>query len=345
MSSTERARGLRSALRSPRAQFFGPLLLLAALLVFNFAFTPGFASITVRDGGLFGAVIDILQNASPVLLLAVGMTVVVSMGGIDLSVGSVMALCGAAAALLMVERGWGFAGALAGAVALGGACGVVNGAMVRVAGLQPIVATLVSLIALRGLAQTMTGDQKVPFSDSAFLGFANGSFLFVPVPLYVAGAVAVAASLVLRRTAPGMQAQAIGDSPVAAGYCGLPITRVTLGAYGFCGACAALAGLIAAGDIGEADVATGGQYLELDAILAVVIGGTPLTGGRARLWGSLVGALVMQTLTTTLRMHGIGTQYTLVMKGAVVLAVCLVQAPAAAGWARGLWAARQGRRA
>ncbi|CAG0998748.1 Inner membrane ABC transporter permease protein YjfF [Phycisphaerales bacterium] len=303
---------------------FAPFAALAALLLANAIFTPGFATLEVREGRLFGAIIDILQNGSPILLLAVGMTLVIAAGAIDLSVGSVMALSAAVAAVL-VTRGQPFAMALVAALGVGATCGLANGLIVSVARLQPVVATLMTLIACRGLAQTLTGDQKVRFEDPAFGSFANGSFLGLPSPLLLVAGAAVVAGFMLRRTVAGFRLQVVGSNPVAAGYCGVSVRRHTIGAYVASGVCAAFAGLLAAGDIKEADVAGCGLYSELDAILAVVIGGTALTGGRARLVGSLLGAIVMQTLTVTLQMRGVITEHTLIVKGAAVLVVTLIQ--------------------
>lgn len=311
---------------------FAPLGVLLALLLANAILTPGFAQVELRDGRLFGATIDILQNGSPVLLLAIGMTLVISAGAIDLSVGSVMALSAAVAALL-VTKGQPFLVALPAALAVGALCGLANGLIVVFARVQPVVATLMTLIACRGLAQTFTGDQKVRFEDAAFTSFANGSMLGLPAPVYLVAGTAAIAWLFLRRTAPGFRLQVAGSSPPAASYCGVRVGRMTILAFIASGVCAALAGLLAAGDIKEADVAGCGLYLELDAILAVVIGGTALAGGRARLAGSLLGALVMQTLTVTLQMRGVITEHTLIVKGVAVLVVTLMQGSSQGGLA------------
>jgi ribose/xylose/arabinose/galactoside ABC-type transport system permease subunit len=311
-----------------------PLAALVTLVVFNVVFTPGFAHVEFRDGRLFGSAIDIVQNGAPVMLLAVGMTLVIATGGIDLSVGSIMALSAAIAALLITRGGqppW-LAALIALSAALAG--GIWNGLLVTRLGLQPIVATLVSLVAGRGLAQVLSADQKIRFENPAFEVLANGAALGLPVPLYLVAAIAIIVLLLLRFTIFGRAIEAIGVNPRAARLCGIRVDGTRTLAYGISGVCAGLAGLIAAADIKEADVANCGLYFELDAILAVVLGGTALTGGRPRLVGALLGAAFMQTLAITLQMRGVVTEYTLLIKAVVALTVCILQSERTADWFR-----------
>ena len=326
------------AFRSP---ILAPLAALLALIAFNALFTPGFAHIEFRDDRLFGSAIDILQNGAPVMLLAIGMTLVIATGGIDLSVGSVMALSAAVAALL-ITRGnqppW-----LAALITLrvGLAAGLWNGLLVTRIGLQPIVATLVSLVAGRGLAQVLTSDQKVRFENATLEFLANGALLGVPAPIYLVVGIALIVLLLLRFTVFGLAIEAVGVNPRAARLCGVRVDGTRTLAYAISGLCAALAGLIAAADIKEADVANCGLYLELDAILAVVLGGTALTGGRPRLIGALIGAAFMQTLTITLQMRGVVTEHTLLIKAIVALTVCILQAERTLEWLRRRWSSIQ----
>jgi ribose/xylose/arabinose/galactoside ABC-type transport system permease subunit len=325
--------GFRKLLWAP---LFWPLAALGILLLFNILFTANFARLEVRDGRLFGAMVDILKNGSMVMLLATGMTLVIATGGIDLSVGSIMAVSGAAAALLMTERGTPPLAASAAALALAAAIGAFNGAVITFAGLQPIVMTLSVLVAGRGVAQAITHDQKVRIEIPAFEHFGNGSFLGLPVPVFIAAAMAALALAACRKTSLGMYVEAIGGNPRASRLCGLPVHAVRIAVYAFCGLLAGAAGLVATAVIKEADVANCGLYLELDAILAVVLGGTSLSGGRPRVGGALVGALFMQTLTTMLQMLGVVTEHTLLIKAVVALAVCALQSPLLAKWARRL---------
>jgi simple sugar transport system permease protein len=304
-----------------------PLVALAALLVFNVLFTTGFARIELRDGRLFGTLVDIFQNGAPVMLLAVGMTLVIALGGIDLSVGSVMALSGAVAALLLTEHGQSVPVAVAIALGVALMVGALNGALVTYAGIQPIIVTLVTLVVGRGLAQTLTGDQKVRLEVPAFEFIGNGTVLGLPFPALLVVLVALFVGLLLRKTAAGLYIEAMGGNPQAARLCGLRVHVIRMLAYMACALCAGLAGLIAAADIKEADVANAGLYLELDAILAVVLGGTSLTGGRANLVGSLIGATFIQTLTIMLQMRGVITEHTLIIKAVVALGVCYMQTP------------------
>jgi ribose/xylose/arabinose/galactoside ABC-type transport system permease subunit len=324
------ARGLR---RIVAPNLVGPLVALAALLVFNLLFTPSFG-LEWRDGRLYGSAIDILKNGSPVVLLSVGMTLVIALGGIDLSVGSLMALSGAAGALMLTAHSASPVVAAVGGLAVAVAAGLFNGGLVALARIQPIVATLVMLVAARGIALTMTDNQKVRFESPAFEALARGDFLGLPTPVYIAAAVAALTALALRKTALGMAIEATGNNPRAAVLCGLRVRTITVATYAFSGLCAGMAGLIAAADIKEADVFAAGLYLELDAILAVVIGGTSLTGGRPRVFGAVLGALVMQTLTVTLLMHDVKPEYTLMVKGVAALGVCAAQAPVVAQFLR-----------
>lgn len=310
-----------------RPRHYWPLVALAALLAFNLLFTPGFARVELRDGRLFGTLVDIFQNGAPVMLLACGMTLVIALAGIDLSVGSVMALSGAVAALLMTEQGYSVLGAVVIALGVALLVGAFNGVLITYAGIQPIIVTLVTLVMGRGLAQTLTHDQKVRFEIPAFEFIGNGTVLGLPFPALLVAAVALFVGLLLRKTVTGLYIEAMGGNPQAARLCGLRIHVIRILAFMACSLCAGLAGLIAAADIKEADVANAGLYLELDAILAVVLGGTSLMGGRANLVGSLIGAIFIQTLTIMLQMRGVITEHTLIIKAIVALAVCYMQTP------------------
>lgn len=342
-----RADGARSRVLSSVAAVLGhravlPALVLLALLAINALLTPGFATLEVRDGRLFGAIVDVARNGSLVVLVATGMTLVIATGGIDLSVGSLMALAGVVAALLIVEHDRSVPTAVAGGLGAALLVGLFNGALVAWVRLQPIVATLITLVAGRGLAQTLSGDQKVRFDAPAFEFLGSGSLAGLPVPVFIAAGAAIATLAVLRFTVLGLAVEATGGNARAARLCGVRVGAVRLFVYAASGVLAGVAGLIAAADIREADVASGGLYMELDAILAVVIGGTSLAGGRPNVLGSVLGALIMQTLTVTLQMRGVPTEHTLVIKAAAVVGVVWVQSPA---FARMLSPGTSGRRA
>jgi ribose/xylose/arabinose/galactoside ABC-type transport system permease subunit len=314
-----------------------PLAALAILLLFNLLLTPGFFRIEVRDGRLFGSLIDILNRGTPVLLLSLGMTLVIATGGIDLSVGAVMALVGAVAACLIarpddsplhflnVSGSLPLILAISLFVAL--LAGLFNGVLVAAFKLQPIVATLILMVAGRGAAQLVTNGQIPTFHYRPF-EFLGAGFLFgLPFPLVLAVVLFVLILVLVRASALGLLIEAVGNNPVAARLAGVHAGGVKLACYVVCALLAGVAGLIATADIKAADVNNTGLYLELDAILAAAIGGTSLAGGRFSLVGATIGALVIQTLTTTILARGVAPELTLVIKAAVVVALCLLQSP------------------
>jgi len=320
-----------------QSNLFWPVVTLAAVLLFNLFFTPGFVHIEIRDGRFYGSLIDILNRAAPVLLLSLGMTLVIATGGVDLSVGAVMAIAGAVAACLIARppdcilNSVNLHGSVPAIivvsllVALG--CGLFNGFLVSYLELQPIVATLLLMVAGRGVAQLLTNGQIVIFTEPTFAALGSGSTFFLPNPIWLFAIVAVLVGLLARKTAYGLFVEAVGNNAVASRYAGVNSRTVKLVAYSICALCAGVAGLIATADIKGADANNAGLYLELDAILAVCIGGTSMAGGRFSLAGSLVGAILMQALTTTILTRGISPEATLILKAVVVVAVCLLQAP------------------
>lgn len=311
------------------ATLLWPLVALGCVLLFNLLFTPGFFHMEVKDGHLFGSLIDILNRAAPVMLVALGMTLVLATGGVDLSVGAIMAIAGSVAALL-INRGGVPLGAVIGiSIAVAVVAGSWNGMLVALLNIQPIVATLILMVSGRGIAQLLTNGQIITFENKPF-EFLGGGFLFgLPFSVTLVLATLIILGLVSRRTAMGLFVEATGDNAAASRLAGVDTARVKLLVYVLCGVCAGLAGLIVASDIKGADANNAGMYIELDAILAVVIGGTSLSGGRFSLVGSLIGALLIQSLTTTILTKGIPVQFTLVVKAIVILAVCLMQSGAA----------------
>ncbi len=303
-----------------------PALALALLLLFNLCFTPGFFSIDVRDGRLYGTLIDILNHGSKVGLVALGMTLVIATGGVDLSVGAVVAISGALAAT-MVTTGWSPAAAIPAALAIGLLAGAWNGALVTLLGLQPIVGTLILMVTGRGIAQLITDGRIITFHNPTLTYIGNGSLARLPFPVTVLAVVLAATTLASRRTALGLFVESVGDNAQAAHLSGVPARAVKILAYCFCGLCAAAAGLIDCSYIRAADANNAGMFLELDAILAVVLGGTALSGGRFSLVGSVLGAILIQTLTKTLYMRNVSADIAPAPKALVVLAVCLLYSP------------------
>lgn len=312
---------------------FWPGVALVLLLAVNVVRTPTFLRIRLQDGHLYGSLIDILRNGAPTLLIAVGMTLVIATRGIDLSVGAVVAIAGAVACQVIVKSDSpGSAGtalsALALALAVALVLGVWNGFLVVGLGIQPIIATLVLMTAGRGVAMLLTGGQIITVRNETF-EWLGGGFLVLPVAVVVAALVVAGVALVTRRTALGMLIESVGVNPEASRLAGVRSAGIVWGVYAFAGLAAGLAGLIISSDVHAADANNAGLWIEMDAILAVVIGGTSLAGGRYRLAGTVLGAMIIQTLTTTVYTAGVPTNLTLLFKAVVVILVCLLQAPRA----------------
>ncbi|ROP45495.1 monosaccharide ABC transporter membrane protein (CUT2 family) [Pseudokineococcus lusitanus] len=312
-----------------------PVLALVALLALNTAVNPGFLSVELRDGRLFGSLVDILKNGAPILLVAVGMTLVIATRGIDLSVGAVVAIAGSVACVMIAASPDPTSPAAAlvamtTAVAVCVLLGLWNGFLVAVLGIQPIIATLVLMTAGRGVAQLITDGQIVTVNNDTFTAVGAG-FLVLPVPILISLAVLVAVGLVTRRTALGLFVESVGINPEASRLAGVRSRTILWTVYVFSGLCAGVAGLMVSANVNAADANNAGLWIELDAILAVVIGGTSLAGGRYSLTGTLVGAMIIQTLTTTVYSIGVPPEVTLVFKAVVVIALFLSQSPAARG--------------
>jgi simple sugar transport system permease protein len=316
---------------------FWPLTTLALLLAINAVFNPGFMHLQWRDGHLYGNLIDILNRASPLILVSLGMTMVIATRGIDISVGAVVAISAAIAALMIggkliindgvpaYESRFPMPVAIAAALAVALACGLWNGLLVARIGMQPIIATLILMVAGRGVAQLITGGQIITVYYKPYFVLGNGYLLGLPVALYIAAAVFAVLALAVHRTALGLFVQAIGINPVAARLAGVRERAITVCVYGFCGFTAGVAGLLVSSNVKSADGNNAGQLMELDAILAVTLGGTLLSGGRFSLAGSVVGALIIQTLTSTIYSIGVPPEINLVVKAAVVFVVMLMQ--------------------
>lgn len=304
------------------------LLTLAAVLFANWLVFPDFFDLRLQDGRLFGSLIDVLNRGAPVAILALGMTLVIATKGVDLSVGAVMAIAGAVAATLASE-GHDLPVILAAALAVGLACGIWNGILVAVLDIQPIIATLILMVTGRGIAQLVTEGHIVTFTHDGLIAVAASSAFGFPMPVLIAAALALVLAAVVRLTALGLMIEAIGVNRTASAYAGVDSRSVLVAAYAVSGVCASVAGLIAAADIRGADANNAGLWLELDAILAVVIGGTSLFGGRFSVLMSLVGALVIQAMNTGILLSGYPPELNLIVKAVVIAAILVLQSPAA----------------
>ncbi|HHV1344955.1 TPA: galactofuranose ABC transporter, ATP-binding protein YtfT [Escherichia coli] len=294
-----------------------------ALLVDSLV-APHFWQVVLQDGRLFGSPIDIFNRAAPVALLAIGMTLVIATGGIDLSVGAVMAIAGATTAAMTVA-GFSLPIVLLSALGTGILAGLWNGILVAILKIQPFVATLILMVAGRGVAQLITSGQIVTFNSPDLSWFGSGSLLFLPTPVIIAVLTLLLFWLLTRKTALGMFIEAVGINIRAAKNAGVNTRIIVMLTYVLSGLCAAIAGIIVAADIRGADANNAGLWLELDAILAVVIGGGSLMGGRFNLLLSVVGALIIQGMNTGILLSGFPPEMNQVVKAVVVLCVLIVQ--------------------
>ena len=319
---SEQAAPQRRARPVPRWADHAPLAALLALLAFNAAFTPHFLS--------WQTLAVNLTQVTTTVIVAVGMTFVIATGGIDLSVGSLMAIAGTLAPLVLLDRivtlpAWAATPvALVLPVAITGALGWCNGWLVTRVRVQPIVATLVLFIAGRGLAQVATGGALQVFAAPSFQTIGLGRAAGVPVQVLVMLAVAGAAAWTMRRTVFGRWVLAAGGNERAARLAGVPVARVKRVTYVISGLCAGLSGLIVIAINSAADANALGLGVELDAIAAVAVGGTALTGGRASIPGTLAGALIIQVVRYMLLANGVPDAAAMVVKaGLILLAVAL----------------------
>lgn len=288
-------------------QSYGVYAALLVVVALNAAATPHFLTASNLSVQLFQVV--------PTVLLSLGMALVIGTEGVDLSVGAVMAL---AAALLPLLLGQGVLAAVAVALLAGAVCGVVSGSMVAFARVQPIVATLALMIGVRGIAVIFNGNQAKPVEDPLLDDLGLSRWLGVPVQAYLALVLVALVYFLVRRTTFGRQLVAVGDNRAASVLAGLPVRRILLLVYVISGVLAALAGVVQVGHMAEADPASLGLNTELDAITAVVVGGTPLTGGKVRVIGAVAGAVFMQLVRATLVQHNVPNSYAQMIEAAII---------------------------
>jgi galactofuranose transport system permease protein len=307
-----------------------PIAALLALVVVNTISRPTFLRITVQDGQLYGSIIDILRNSAPLMLVALGMTIVIATRGIDLSVGAIMAVSGAVA--LTVIEGSGDSGSLGvvavailAGVAVALVLGVWNGFLVAVLGIQPIIATLVLMLAGRGIALLVTGGFITTINSEPYQFMAQGYLVGLPFAFYVSAAAVAVVIVIERRTALGVLTEAVGINPEASRLAGVRSRGIVWAAYIGSGTLAGIAGILYSSNIMAADANAAGQYIELDAILAVVLGGTSLAGGKFSLAGTVVGVFTIQTLKSTITFLGVPPAVSPVFLAVVIVIVVLIQ--------------------
>ncbi|MCY6382183.1 ABC transporter permease [Hoeflea prorocentri] len=303
----------------------GGLIALLLILVFNALFTPNFLQVQT----LF---VNISQVAT-IAIVAIGMTLVIATAGIDLSVGAVMALAGALAPLIFqsefgtVYPALGIAAAFILPLIAAGLCGLFNGVMISYLNVQPIIATLILFISGRGIAQVLTNGNLQTFSNPYFSYLGTGKILGLPFQGWLALALAVAVYWLVSRTIFGRYLLAVGGNEKAARLSGAPVRMVKIGAYVLCAFLSGIAGLIVVAINSASDAARNGNLMELDAIAAAVVGGALLQGGRAPIFGAILGAIIIQLVKYTLLANGVEDEVALIAKAAIiVLAVYIQQA-------------------
>ncbi|MDR1827507.1 MAG: ABC transporter permease [Methylobacteriaceae bacterium] len=301
--------------------------MLVVLLLIGRWISPTFFDINIRDGRLYGNLIDVFNRGAPIAILAVGMVAVIGTGGIDLSVGAVIAITGAVAAIL-INAGYPAWQVIVVALVVGLVCGVWNGALVAVVGMQPFVATLILMVCGRGIAQMITQGKIETFVNQDLAAISLGTVFSIPMPIIISFSVLAVGLFLFRFTSLGMFVEAIGINRRSTNYTGVNTVVILFLVYVWAGFCSSVSGLIVATNILGADANNAGLNSEMDAILAVVIGGTSLMGGRFSVVMTFVGALIIQAINADILTAGFQPHYNLIIKAVLILIVLLVQSPA-----------------
>ncbi len=337
------------------SRLFFPVLALSLILLFDFIFIPGFFDIENRDGNLRGSLIDIFRNGSTVMLLAIGMTLVIATGGVDLSVGATMAIAASVAGILMnpsalknevffvTDPYYTFQPlwvVIMAALIVAILCGLWNGILVAYMRIQPMVATLILMISGRGIAQLITNGLRVQITYRPY-AFIGQGWVILPFSLYIVAIVLIITWIITRKTAIGMFIESVGINFRSSYFSGIDEKKIKLLVYTFCGLCAGIAGLVASSNVRTSDASNIGLTTELDAILAVVIGGTSMSGGRFSLLASMVGALVMQAITQSMYAVGVPAFALQAIKAVVVIFVILLYSEQVRGFVRGISAPKK----
>ena len=304
-----------------------PILALALIFIVDGIISPGFFHIRIVEGRLFGNLIDILYRAAPTALVALGMAVVIGTKGIDLSVGSIIAIVGAVITW-RIHAGDPHWLVLLIALGAGLLCGLWNGFLVAVLDIQPIIATLILMVGGRGIGLMINliyGGTDPSFTSPLLQGLSVGHIGLIPTRLILFAMIFLLLWLLMRRTAFGLFLESVGGNAAAARIAGINARLIIYAAYLISAFCSGWAGVVLAADTHTSDPVSIGLYIELDAILAVVIGGGSLSGGRIYLGMTVLGALVIQALTTSILTSGLPPEYNLVVKAVVVVIVLLLQ--------------------
>jgi simple sugar transport system permease protein len=327
------------------SRLFWPFAAWVIILAFNAIVMPDFFKVDIMDDPIYGRhfygnIIDIFNNGAPLILVSIGMTLVIATGGVDLSVGAVIAIS-AAVGTVLINPALGnelISNAeltenvtntplpiiILVILAAGTLCGLWNGLLVAKAKIQPMVATLILMVAGRGIAQLITNGQIMTIYYTPYFWFGNGYILYLPVSIYIVAVVFILAWLLVHKTSIGLFVESVGINAKSSFYSGVSEQNVKLLAYTFCGICGAIAGLIFSSYVHSADGNNNGLYYELDAILAVVMGGTLMSGGRFSLFASVIGAVIIWTFTVTVYSLGVPGNALLAAKAVLVMLVILL---------------------
>ena len=324
-------------------QLFLPIFCMILVLCVNMIYDVSqgrdfyeFFKIGIQNELLSGRLVNILNRGSEVAILAIGMTLVVSASaGTDISVGSVMALSAGVCCTLLAGAAAPQATELAvplivgvlAALVVGCVCGAFNGALVAYLNIQPMVATLILWTAARAIGLLVCNNLIVYVRNDAFAMF-GGYIGPVPTPLIIAAVCIAVVTIVLKKSALGLYIQSVGINKKASRIAGLNSQKIIFLCYVLCGLCAGIAGVVASSRITSADTNNIGLNFELDAILAVALGGNSLGGGKFRLSGSIIGAYTIQAITTTLYALGVSSAQAPVFKAIIVILIVTIQSPA-----------------
>jgi ribose/xylose/arabinose/galactoside ABC-type transport system permease subunit len=292
----------------------GVYVAFVVLVIFNLIVTPNFASVATLS--------TLLITVSPIVLVSLGVALAIGTEGIDLSVGSVMAL---ASAFLPLYLGYGWLVGLSVALLVGALAGLVNGSLVAFVGVQPIIATLAMLVGGRGLAQIFAGGRSLLVTDPVILWLGQGRLFGIPAPVIVAVAAVLLVGFLVKRTTFGRYVVAIGGNRSASYLSGHPVRRTLLAVYVISGILAALAGVVATARLGASDPSNIGLLIELSAITAVVVGGTPLSGGKVKVIGTVMGALLIQLISNTFIANNLPFTWAQVLTAAIILVAVYLQ--------------------
>jgi len=315
-----------------KLKLLAPLFSLIVLLIINYIYIPDFFHISITNGSLYGYVIDILNRSSELILLALGMSLCVSVSkGTDISVGAIMAISGAVLArMLGTGEVYNVPFIIAMIVASLAAliCGAWNGFLVSKLKIQPMIATLILFTAGRGIAQIITGGNSLYIKPDSF-NYLGGNFpgVIIPTPIIIALIVIIIFTIIFTKYPIKLFMESVGLNKKTSDLVGIKSNKVIFLAYTVCGFLAGIAGMIATSRISAIDANNIGLNMEMDAILAVALGGNSLAGGKFSLTGTVLGAIIIQTLTTTLYAFKVTPDQLPFYKSLIIILIVIIQSP------------------